>query len=153
MTGRDAITRGLAMAPHGHTLTGDLVDAIATDPETRLTMLLVRCGGGRFLTPAQDVKHFIGIIEQNQRGSRDAALANIEGIETCDGYTRFEYANASWIGPRLSSVKDFVSSLTETDYIRDVSLPSRFQIEPGPQAKPIAHSLVTKKPTIVEGNR
>ena len=39
------------------------VAAIAADPATRLTKLLVRCQGGRFLAPAQDVAHFISIIE------------------------------------------------------------------------------------------
>ena len=40
------------------------VQAIAADPKTRLTLLLVRCGGGRFLAPADQVQHFIGIIER-----------------------------------------------------------------------------------------
>jgi len=31
-----------------------------------LKLLLVRCGCGRFLAPAQDVKHFIGIIEKEK---------------------------------------------------------------------------------------
>ncbi len=44
-------------------LTEAEVEEIANDPETRLTMLLVRCGSGRFLAPAQDVGHFIAIIE------------------------------------------------------------------------------------------
>jgi len=30
----------------------------------RLEPLLVRCGGGRFICPAQDVSHFIGLIER-----------------------------------------------------------------------------------------
>ena len=41
------------------------VAEIAADPETRLELLLVRCGGGRFLAPAQDVAHFIEIIERD----------------------------------------------------------------------------------------
>ncbi len=43
------------------------VALIAADPATRLTLLLVRCGNGRFLAPAQDVAHFIGIIEEHAR--------------------------------------------------------------------------------------
>jgi len=30
--------------------------------ENRLELLLVRCGSGRFLCPAQDVDHFVQII-------------------------------------------------------------------------------------------
>jgi hypothetical protein len=47
---------------HGF-LREDEVAAIAGDPTTRLTPLLVRCGGGRFLAPAQDVAHFIKAVE------------------------------------------------------------------------------------------
>lgn len=40
---------------------------IAADPATRLQLVLVRCGGGRFLAPADQVQHFINIIgEHNQ---------------------------------------------------------------------------------------
>lgn len=46
-------------------LSEDQVARIAADPATRTAVLLVRCGGGRFTCPAQDVKHFIGIIEAN----------------------------------------------------------------------------------------
>ena len=31
----------------------------------RLRMVLVRCGNGRFLTPAQDAKHFMDIIKRD----------------------------------------------------------------------------------------
>jgi len=31
----------------------------------RMMLLLVRCGNGRFLCPAQDVNHFISIIEEH----------------------------------------------------------------------------------------
>lgn len=31
----------------------------------RLLPVLVRCGGGRFTCPIQDLNHFIGIIERN----------------------------------------------------------------------------------------
>ena len=40
------------------------VAAVARDESTRLTLLLVRCGAGRFLAPAQDVAHFIEAIEK-----------------------------------------------------------------------------------------
>lgn len=49
------------------------VALLAADDKTRLTLLLVRCGGGRFLAPAQDVAHFIGIIE------RDADAGKVHG--------------------------------------------------------------------------
>ena len=32
---------------------------------SRLQMVLVRCQGGRFMAPAQDVQHFIDIIEKD----------------------------------------------------------------------------------------
>lgn len=41
------------------------IATIAADPATRLQMVLVRCGSGRFLTPAQDAAHFIAIIERD----------------------------------------------------------------------------------------
>jgi hypothetical protein len=51
------------------------VALIAADPATRLQLLLVRCGGGRFLAPAQDVAHFIDIIEENGRDHvRDVSI-------------------------------------------------------------------------------
>lgn len=48
-------------------LTEREVAMIASDPQTRLACLLVRCGAGRFLAPAQDVRHFIDIIERDGR--------------------------------------------------------------------------------------
>jgi hypothetical protein len=49
--------------------------------EDRLRLLLVRCGNGRFLAPAQDVKHFIAIIERdNQDYIRDVALPTNDPI-------------------------------------------------------------------------
>jgi hypothetical protein len=73
------------------------VAVIATDPTTRLCMLLVRCGGGRFLAPAQDVAHFIEAIEKSGMDyvrdvsvpatARDSAPRSGE-----DGYT-FAVAN------------------------------------------------------------
>lgn len=103
-------------------LTDKDVEYIAADPNTRLTMLLVRCGGGRFLAPAQDVLHFIACIESSQ--NKDAALVNLEGIFTCDGYTAGRKTgedNGVWLGPRLHHVHDFVNSL-QHDYVRDISI-------------------------------
>jgi hypothetical protein len=60
--GRMIIQR--AQRDRGGFLTEDDVAKIAADPTTRLTCLLVRCDGGRFMAPAQDVKHFIAIIER-----------------------------------------------------------------------------------------
>jgi len=62
MTGRQIIQ--FAQQERCSFLTVEQVGIIAADPDTRLTMILVRCGGGRFLAPAQDVQHFIGIIER-----------------------------------------------------------------------------------------
>lgn len=41
------------------------VQVIAGDSTARLTMLLVRCGAGRFIAPAQDVAHFVAAIEKS----------------------------------------------------------------------------------------
>lgn len=38
----------------------DEIAAIAD--ENRFEMLLVRCGGGRFIAPAQDINHFVELI-------------------------------------------------------------------------------------------
>src|SRR3990167_10476393 len=55
----------LTVRKNGGFLTEGDVALLAADPETRLSLLLVRCGGGRFLAPADQVKHFIAIIEEN----------------------------------------------------------------------------------------
>ena len=48
---------------------------IAGDEATRLTLLLVRTGSGRFLAPAQNVQHFMDIIEADGRDYvRDVSL-------------------------------------------------------------------------------
>ena len=39
-------------------------DLPAVIAEDRLQMMIVRCGNGRFVCPAQDVAHFIAIIEK-----------------------------------------------------------------------------------------
>lgn len=53
----------------------DTLAALAADPDTRLSLILVRCGGCRFLAPAQDVAHLIRII-QNEKSEyvRDVSL-------------------------------------------------------------------------------
>ena len=56
----------LTVRKNGGFLTEGDVALLAADPETRLSLLLVRCGGGRFLAPADQVKHFIGIIEEHK---------------------------------------------------------------------------------------
>lgn len=53
---------------------------IAADPETRLTSVLVRCGSGRFVAPAQDAAHFIAAIEKSGMDHvRDVWLSLSEG--------------------------------------------------------------------------
>jgi len=43
--------------------------------ENRLQPVLVRCGNGRFTCPAQDVEHFVGIIErEGEEYIRDISL-------------------------------------------------------------------------------
>jgi hypothetical protein len=45
----------------------------------RLMLVLVRCGGGRFLCPVQDVNHFVGIIErENSDYVRDVSLPDLD---------------------------------------------------------------------------
>ena len=72
------------------------VEAIAADPRTRSTLVLVRCGGGRFVVSADQAQHFIGIVE------RDAAA---------QAYLKRKGPEGPQAGP-------------PSDYIRDVSLPS-----------------------------
>lgn len=67
MTGRELINKARRDATmSGCFLHANDVATIASDPATRLTMLLVRCGNGRFLAPAQDVAHFIAAIEASK---------------------------------------------------------------------------------------
>lgn len=48
---------------------------LASDPDTRLTLVLVRCGGCRFLAPAQDVAHLMRIIDNEKTDYvRDVSL-------------------------------------------------------------------------------
>jgi len=51
------------------------LDMPAVVAEDRLYPCLVRCGGGRFKCPAQNVKHFVDIIEADGRDYvRDVSL-------------------------------------------------------------------------------
>lgn len=81
MSGHRAIE---AVHSNGGFLRLHQIEAIANDPDTRLTTILVRCGGGRFFAPAQDVIHFIAIIEAHYKANpadehadyvRDCSLA------------------------------------------------------------------------------
>ena len=57
---------------YGFITESDLPDIIR---ENRLQPLLVRCGGGRFIVPAQDLQHFIDIIERDgQDYIRDVSI-------------------------------------------------------------------------------
>ena len=56
-------------------ITDTELEGIASDVTTRLTPVLVRCGGGRFRCPAQDAAHFIKIIESTGKDYvRDVAV-------------------------------------------------------------------------------
>jgi hypothetical protein len=44
-------------------VTDEMIEEVATI--NRLQMLLVRCGSGRFIAPAQDIKHFISCIDKS----------------------------------------------------------------------------------------
>jgi len=41
----------------------DLPEIIA---HNRMQLLIIRCGAGRFMCPAQDVEHFVGIVEREK---------------------------------------------------------------------------------------
>jgi hypothetical protein len=45
----------------------------------RLMLLLVRCGNGRFLAPAQDVAHFVGIIEEHAKLKQEKTGTPMQG--------------------------------------------------------------------------
>jgi len=63
-------------ASFGQWLQAADVAALAADARTRLTPVLVRCGGCRFVVPADQAQHLIDII--TREGSdyvRDASLA------------------------------------------------------------------------------
>jgi hypothetical protein len=45
--------------------------------ENRMQSMIVRCGGGRFICPVQDVQHFIDIIEKEKSDYiRDVSIYN-----------------------------------------------------------------------------
>ncbi len=46
----------------------------AVEAQDRLWPCLVRCGGGRFSCPAQDVAHFVAIIDASADYVRDVSL-------------------------------------------------------------------------------
>lgn len=50
------------------------VKALASDPDTRLTPLLVRCHEGRFTAPAQDIETFVSACERAGLCVRDVSL-------------------------------------------------------------------------------
>ena len=54
-----------ALYNQGGFIRDDDLDAVIK--ENRLQPLLIRCGCGRFICPAQDAKHFIDIIEKDNR--------------------------------------------------------------------------------------
>lgn len=51
-----------------------VVEAAARDERTRLKLLLVRCGGCRFLAPAQDVGRITAALEAAGEYVRDVSL-------------------------------------------------------------------------------
>jgi hypothetical protein len=57
--------------------------------ENRLQQVLVRCGSGRFICPAQDAKHFIDIIERDAKAqsSKGSSLATMQ-VHSSGDYIR-----------------------------------------------------------------
>jgi len=74
------LTMQRASRERGGFLTECDVKVIANDPTTRLQMLLVRCGSGRFMAPAQDVQHFISIVD----GSGEDYVRDVSVAQTRD---------------------------------------------------------------------
>ena len=50
------------------------IELLARDPEGRLTQVLVRCGGCRFVCAAQDVKHLTAAVESIGDYVRDVSI-------------------------------------------------------------------------------
>ncbi len=46
----------------------------------RLRLILVRCGNGRFLAPAQDVEHFVNIIERDYEMTKGSTALDADYI-------------------------------------------------------------------------
>lgn len=75
-------TLATTIAERGGFIKENEIDAlIAVD---RLMLVLVRCGNGRFLCPAQDVKHFIGIIEEHARLKQEKTGQPMQGDHVRD---------------------------------------------------------------------
>ena len=56
-------------------LCDEQIEQMSGNDSTRLIHVLVRCGNGRFVCSAQDVKHFINIIENSKQDYvRDISL-------------------------------------------------------------------------------
>lgn len=69
-----ATLRRITTETHGF-LRADDLRTLAADPDTRLTPVLVRCGGCRFTCPAQDAAHLIDIITRERSDYvRDVSL-------------------------------------------------------------------------------
>ena len=63
-----AVTLGCGFLSH------EDVAVVAADPMTRLMPLLVRCGGCRFLAPAQDVATLIRYVDAGGDYCRDVSV-------------------------------------------------------------------------------
>ena len=67
------------------------VKALAEHPGARLWPLLVRCGGGRFTCPAQDVAHFVTIIQHtlacDELGGGGASVDYVRDVSLLAGYS------------------------------------------------------------------
>jgi len=62
----------------GGFITEDQIDGVVK--EDRLQPCLIRCGGGRFSCPAQDVRHFVNIISEHGKDYvRDVSLLRQNG--------------------------------------------------------------------------
>jgi hypothetical protein len=55
-----------AIALRGYFLKIDEIRKIAETPALRLVPIMVICGNGRFSCPAQNVEHFINIIDREK---------------------------------------------------------------------------------------
>ena len=75
MTGLEAIEK--AKTRMGF-ITDVELSALAADPGTRLQPCLVRCCCGRFSAPAQDVAHFIKLVEQGGEHVRDVSVLGVK---------------------------------------------------------------------------